>query len=359
MPRWLKDAGCQKPLLVTDKSIAQLDLCQDLYRSLSQNDLDPYLYDEAEGNPVKMHVDRGVEKYKSSDCDCVLMLGGGCALDVGKAIALMVRHPGDLFDYEDGKEDARPVDQKIPFMLAIPTTAGTGSEVGASSVISDDQTHAKVIIWSPRLMPNLVVADPCLTVSLPPNLTAATGMDALTHNIEAYLAKSYHPICEGIALEGINLVFQHLENAYRTPDSLEARKGMLMASMMGAIAFQKGLGVTHSMAHALSTCYDLHHGLANAVSLRACLQFNREAIPEKFSRIASSLGLSGTKEQLGSIFIEKVTELKNAVGMSKSLKDLGIDIGDKLITTAFNDSCHQNNPRACTREDFYRLFQES
>ena len=257
-PDALKARGKKKPLIVTDKGLVKLPMIENLTAALKKAGLAPAVYGGVFGNPVESQVKDGVAAFKEHHADCLVIIGGGAPLDVGKAIALMVNHPGKLFDYEDGKPDARPVDQEIPFMIAIPTTSGTGSEVGRSSVVGDDVTKAKKIIFDPRLLVPLVLADPELTYGLPPAVTAAVGFDALTHNVEAYLAKGYHPICEGIALEGVRLVAKHLPKAVHDPKNLDARGGMMVASMMGAAAFQKGLGVTHSAAHALSTVYDTH-----------------------------------------------------------------------------------------------------
>ncbi|MEZ5143229.1 MAG: iron-containing alcohol dehydrogenase [Acidimicrobiales bacterium] len=213
------------------------------------------------------------------DADGIVGVGGGAALDVAKAVGLMATHEGRLFDYEDELPGARPVEDRIPHLVALPTTAGTGSEVGRSAVIADDATHIKKIIFSPHLLAVAVYADPELTVGLPAPITAATGLDALTHNIEAYLAKDYHPICDGIALEGLRLGAANLHRAVANPTDLEARGGMLMSSMMGAIAFQKGLGLVHSTAHALGTAADLHHGLANGVMIDHALATTSRRCP--------------------------------------------------------------------------------
>ena len=357
VPTLLKSRGVQKPLVVTDKQLKDLPFFSDFENDLRQYGFSVTVYAEAAGNPVKNHVIQGVNAFKQSSSDAVVSIGGGCALDVGKAIALMSSHPGDLFDYEDEMEGAREVTNCIPFTLSIPTTAGTGSEVGGSSVISDDVTHKKVIIWSSYLVPNLVVADPLLLIGLPAPLTAATGIDALTHNIEAYLAKNYHPMCDGIAIEGIRLVFQNLEKSVNEPSNIEARSGMLMASMMGAVAFQKGLGVTHSCAHALSTCFDTHHGLANAIMLPTCLKFNHDAVEAKLSYLEKVIDGPDSSESIS--FVSKVENLINAVGINKTLADVGVNLTDKLVDTAYADPCHQNNPKVCTASDFRNLFESA
>ena len=217
-------------------------------------------------------------------------LGGGAALDVAKAIALMAVHPGDVLEYAWDHPQVRPIEHELPYFVALPTTAGTGSEVGRSSVISDDATHIKKIIFSPRLLAKAVFADPELTLDLPPHITAATGMDALTHNVESYLSPAYHPLCDGIALEGVRIAARSLRTAVREPHNLQARADMMMSSMMGAIAFQKDLGAVHSCAHALSTVADLHHGLANGIMIDHVMRFNLSAATAKMAELAHVVG---------------------------------------------------------------------
>ncbi len=317
------------------------------------------VYSEAAGNPLISHVEQGVRAYKAHDADAVLSIGGGCALDVGKAIALMSHHPGNILDYEDDKPNGLPVRADLlPLTISIPTTAGTGSEVGGSSVVSRDDNHQKIIVWGAALIPRHVIADPDLTLSLPPHLTAATGMDALTHNVEAYLAKNFHPICEGIALEGLRYVNRYLVRAFENPSDREARGGMLMAAMMGAIAFQKGLGVTHSCAHALSTCYDLHHGLANAMMIVPSMRFNYEQQAEKFTTMGEVVGIQGSASEKGQGFIRWLGELCRTLKIPNSLSELNVKLTPRLLDVATQDTCHLNNTRACTRADFEKLFQE-
>jgi alcohol dehydrogenase class IV len=284
-------------------------------------------------------------------------VGGGAALDVAKAIAVLAHHGGGIFDYEDGAPGAKPIDGEIPLFVAVPTTAGTGSEVGRSAVVSDAQ-HVKRIVFSPRLLARAVFADPELTVALPPKVTAATGMDALTHCIESYLARDYHPICDGIALEGLRLAATALPRCVEKGDDIAARGDMLMASMMGAIAFQKGLGLTHSCAHALSTAADLHHGLANGVMIEHALAFNVPAVPERFKTLARTVGL---QEESGEAFLRWLTELKKRIGIPAGLTAAGVprEALQRLPGLAFADSCHQNNPRPVTEADFRRIYDEA
>jgi alcohol dehydrogenase class IV len=348
----------KRPLVVTDRGLAALPLFEELLAALRTAGLEPAGFSDIGGNPAKSQVSAGVSAYRAHRADSIVGLGGGAALDVAKAVALMVEHPGDLFDYEDGRKDARPIEGRIPYWVAVPTTAGTGSEVGRSAVISDDATHVKKIVFSPRLLARAVFADPELTVGLPAKVTAATGMDALTHCIEAYLAKDYHPICDGIALEGLRLAATALPRCVETPKDLEARRSMLMASMMGAIAFQKGLGLVHSCAHALSTVADLHHGFANGLMIDHALPFNIPAVPERFRTMARMIGL---EEETPEGFVHWLEGLKARVGIPARLSGAGIEKAQlgTLPDLAFQDTCHLNNPRPCTTEDFRRIYAQA
>jgi alcohol dehydrogenase class IV len=350
--------GVRRPLVVTDKGLAALPLPRELLDVLGAAGLEPALFSEVAGNPVESQVTAGVAAYRAHRADAIVGLGGGAALDVAKAVALMATHAGALFEYEDGRPGARPIDKDVPYWVALPTTAGTGSEVGRSAVISDDETHVKRIVFSPRLLARAVFADPEVTLGLPPRVTAATGMDALTHCIESYLAKDYHPICDGIALEGLRLGARALPRCVEDPKDVQARSDMMMASMMGAIAFQKGLGLVHSCAHALSTVADLHHGLANGVMIDRALRFNLESSEEKFRRMAQVIGIG---DESGEGFLRWLRELKARIGIPASLKAAGVDRGalDRLSLLAFQDTCHLNNPRPCREEDFRRIYAEA
>jgi alcohol dehydrogenase class IV len=354
----LRHAGVVRPLVVTDKGVSALPFVAELVDALAGDGLRPELFDGVWGNPVGRQVRAGVAAFVAHDADGVVGLGGGAALDVAKAVALLSTHPGDVFDYEEDKPGALPITDAVPLFVAIPTTAGTGSEVGRSAVIADDETHVKRIIFSPHLLARIVFADPELTVGLPAAITAATGVDALTHNIEAYLAKDYHPICDGIALEGIRLCSQHLPRAVATPTDLDARGGMLMASMMGAIAFQKGLGLVHSTAHALGTHADLHHGLANAVMIDHALAFNVEAVPDRFAVMAGVIGLD---DRSPGSFLRWLADLKAEIGVPAGLAaaQVGADSIDALARLAVEDACHLNNPRPVTESDFHAIFVEA
>lgn len=355
IPTALKAAAVHRPLLVTDQGIAPLPFLQAMLAALQQAGLNVAVYSGVVGNPVKSQVTAGVEAFQAHQADAIVAVGGGAAMDVAKAIALMAHHPGDLFEYEDGKPDARPVDHAIPYLVAVPTTAGTGSEVGRSTVISDDATHAKKIIFSPRLLPQKVFADPELLLGLPPNVTAATGMDALTHCVEAYLAKGYQPLCDGIALEGVRLVAQNLVPSVEHGQNLEARTGMLAAAMMGAVAFQKGLGATHSCAHALSTVYDFHHGFANALMIPYVMEFNRAVVADKLRMLAIA---AAAPEQTAEGFIQWLVDLKARVGIPAKLSQVGVtpDKLEALVAVALADGCHSLNPRTCTADDLRHIY---
>ena len=362
--------GIQRVLIITDKDVAQLPWFPELKNSLASFGAD--VFSGVWGNPVVSQVNAGVEAWKSHGADGVVAVGGGAPMDVAKAIALMANHPGHLFDYEDDNS-TRPIDQPIPPIVAVPTTAGTGSEVGRSAVISDDDTHAKKIVFDPQLLPKVVLADPELLLGLPATITAATGMDALTHLIEAFLAKGFNPLCDGIALEGIRLVAQNLKacvdfaqrsragerfDEATAAAHIAARGGMLNASMMGAIAFQKGLGVTHSCAHALSTVYDTHHGLANGIMLPAAMRFNLAAAPKQFLRMAQVVKPGAAD---GQAFVDWIVALSESIGIPASLGTLGVtpDGLGPLVAVAMKDGCHPLNPKPVTEKDFYAIYQDA
>jgi alcohol dehydrogenase class IV len=355
---FLKANGVTRPLVVTDRGVAKLPFFMNFLEHLNSEGVKAQVFSEIWGNPVKSQVTAGVKAFLESKADGIVGIGGGAALDVAKVIGLMATHPGDLFDYEDEKPGARPIDGAIPFWVALPTTAGTGSEVGRSSVISDDTSHLKKIIFSPKLLAKAVFADPETTLDLPASVTASTGMDALTHCVEAFLAKGFHPMCDGIALEGVRLVAENLVRCIKNPQDVEARGGMMMASLMGAVAFQKGLGLTHSCAHALSTVADMHHGLANAVMIDHALRFNLSAVPERFVRLATTVGIEKPTPES---FIQWLTQLKATLNIPAKMAAAGIQSAqlEKLTEVAFQDGCHQCNPKAVSRQDFVNIFKES
>jgi alcohol dehydrogenase class IV len=319
--------------------------------------LEVAVYGGVFGNPTGSQVMNGAAAYRAHGADCVIGVGGGAALDVAKVIGLLATHPGDVMEYVWDHPQVRPIDAAaLPHFVALPTTSGTGSEVGRSSVISEEETHVKRVIFSPAILAKVVFADPELTLGLPPAVTAATGMDALTHNIESYLSPAYHPLCDGIALEGTRIAARALRTAVREPDNIQARADMMMSSMMGAIAFQKDLGAVHSCAHALGTVCDLHHGLANALMIEPVMTYNREAVPEKFADLAHAVGVPSVSN-----FVPWLGHLKYQIGIPAGLALVGVKrehLG-RLVEVAVADICHQTNPRPCEAADFARFFEEA
>lgn len=357
LPAYLQQHQLRRPLLVTDPVIAQLPFFKAIVSSLGTQGIGVEVFADIHKNPVKSDVYSGITAWDETGRDVLVGIGGGAALDVARAIALRVNHRDDLFKYDDLIGGDVYVTGDVPHFITVPTTAGTGSEVGRSAIIADDETHQKRILFSPKLMAKVVFADPLLTMDLPPHVTAATGMDALTHNMEAFLAKNLNPICDGIALEGMRLIAQSLEKAVNKPDEA-ARSNMLIASMMGAIAFQKGLGVVHSLAHPLSSLLDTHHGLANAVNLPYGMAFNIAGNETKFRRMARAMELD---DETGQGVVRYLVELNERVHIPSRLTDIGVlptDI-DTLSDMAIADFAHPNNPKPVSRDDFKTLYLEA
>lgn len=354
LPDYLKKNNLSRPLVVTDPTVAQLGFFKDILKGLSSKGISYEVFSDIHKNPVKSDVYKGTDVFDNTKRDSIVGIGGGAALDVARAIVLRVNHREDLFKYDDLIGGDVYVTNDVPHFVTIPTTAGTGSEVGRSAIISDDVTHQKKILFSPKLLAKIVFADPVLTMELPAFITAATGMDALTHNMEAYIAKTPHPLCEGIALEGISLIHQSLEKAVNKPD-LESRSKMLIASLMGAVAFQKGLGVVHSLAHPLSSLLDTHHGLANAVNIPYGMEFNISGFEDKFRRIARTLEL---KKEDGAAVVQYLFDLNTKVKIPHKLRDIGVkqEHIETLSDLAIADFAHPNNPKPVSREDFKQLY---
>jgi Alcohol dehydrogenase, class IV len=354
LPAYLQKNGLKRPMIVTDPTIASLPFFKAIVADLQAHNISVEVFNDIHKNPVKSDVYKGGDVWDNTSRDSIIGIGGGAALDVARAIVLRVNHREDLFKYDDLIGGDVYVTNDVPHFITIPTTSGTGSEVGRSAIIADDETHQKKILFSPKLMAQIVFADPVLTIDLPPFITAATGMDALTHNMEAFLAKNPHPLCDGIALEGISLIKDALEKATNKPD-LESRSKMLMASMMGAIAFQKGLGVVHSLAHPLSSLLDTHHGLANAVNIPYGMEFNIAGFEDKFRRIARTLEL---KEETGEAVVKYLFELNTKVNIPHHLRDIGVkpEHIETLADLALADFAHPNNPKPVSREDFKQLY---
>ena len=348
----LREQGCKRPLIVTDKALGALPVLAE-FRSLLTG-LDVAVYSGVFGNPTCSQVMDGATAFKAHRADCVIGFGGGAALDVAKIVGVAATHDGDILEYVWNHPQVRPITNALPYFIALPTTSGTGSEVGRSSVVSENDTHLKRVVFSPKILAKCVFADPELTVGLPALVTAATGMDALTHNIESYLSPAYHPLCDGIALEGTRIAAAALVTAVTEPNNLQARRDMMMASMMGAIAFQKDLGAVHSCAHALGAVRDLHHGLANALMIDTVLAWNFEVVPAKFNELAHVCKVPGG----GSALVPWLKTLKAKVGIDGGLALRGVTSADmpRLVDIATKDICHQTNPRPCTSADFERLF---
>jgi alcohol dehydrogenase class IV len=353
----LKSLGLKRPLIVTDKGLAALPLIAEISTDLAKAGLVPHVYGGIWGNPTGSQVMNGATAYKVHHADCVVGVGGGAALDVAKVVGLMATHPGDVMEYVWDHPHVRAIDQPLPHFVALPTTSGTGSEVGRSSVISEEQSHVKRVIFSPLILAKVVFADPELTLGLPPHVTAATGMDALTHNVESYLSPAYHPLCDGIALEGTRIAARALLKAVKEPGNVQARADMMMSSMMGAIAFQKDLGAVHSCAHALGTVCDMHHGLANALMIDTVMAWNIEAVPAKFEELAHAVGITGG----GAAFVPWLKTLKQQIGIAANLSAVGVKREQlpRLVEIATADICHQTNPRPCVAADFERLFAQA
>lgn len=352
----IKSQNLSRPLIVTDPTVASLPFFKKIVSDLQEQNITVEVFSDIHKNPVRSDVYKGTELYDIADCDLIIGIGGGAAIDVARTILLRINHREELFKYDDLTGGDVFVTNDVPYFITVPTTSGTGSEVGRSAIIADDITHQKKILFSPKLLAKIVFADPLLTMDLPAAVTAATGMDALTHNLEAYLAKMPHPICEGIALEGMSLIASSIEKAVNRPD-LESRSNMLMGSMMGAIAFQKGLGVVHSLAHPLSSLLDTHHGLANAVNLPYGMTFNIEGFEKKFERIAEALGIEGGGNEVVNFLIS----LNRKIGIPANLGAIGVreDHIETLADLAFADFAHPNNPKPVSREDFKRLYLEA
>jgi alcohol dehydrogenase class IV len=349
----LQSQGLKRPLIVTDKALGALPVLAEFKGHLAG--LDVAVFAGVFGNPTASQVMEGAKAFKAHEADCVIGFGGGAALDVAKVVGIVGTHEGHIIEYAWDHPKVRAIEKDLPYFVAMPTTSGTGSEVGRSSVISEDDTHLKRIVFSAKILAKIVFADPELTLALPAHVTAATGMDALTHNIESYLSPAYHPLCDGIALEGTRIAARALVTAVQEPGNLQARSDMMMASMMGAIAFQKDLGAVHSCAHALGAVCDLHHGLANALMIDTVLEWNQQAVPEKFEELAYVCKVSGGGEQ----FIPWLRALKAKVGITGKLGEHGVKREQlpRLVEIAVADICHQTNPRPCTADDFKRLFE--
>jgi alcohol dehydrogenase class IV len=356
----LERIGASNPLVVTDPGMLQTKAYQSAREVLEASSLSWGLFGHALPNPTEDNVDEAAAQYRKDRHDSLVALGGGSAIDVAKAVAIRVSYEGRLEDFVPPPRGAA----SLPPLIAVPTTAGTGSEVGRSSVIILRSTGRKSVLFDPRLMPAVALIDPDLTLDLPPRLTAATGMDAFTHCLESYVSNVFHPIADAIAYGGLELVIKNLPIATRDGQNREARGYMMIAAMMGALAFQKDLGAAHSMAHPLSSISGLHHGLANAIVLPTVMEFNRETVKDRFARVASLFDPKAVLLSAGEasrLAVQKVRDLNKELGIPASLKEAGVKETDlaALAEGAFQDGCHPTNPRPCTVGDFRELFQQA
>ena len=347
--------GAKRALIVCDPGVVKAGIAEKVRKVLEDAGVPAAIFDRVDPNPVLKNVVEGVAAFRSHGADVIVSVGGGSPLDAGKLIALKVTHERPLEEYDDAIGGDAHITSNIPPIINVPTTAGTGSEVGRSGVITLEATGRKTVIFSPFLLAKAAILDPELTVSMPPRVTAATGFDALTHCIEAYLSNGDHPMADGIALAGIELSAKHLPRAVEAGADLVARGAMMKAAMMGAVAFQKGLGVCHSLAHPLSSEKNLHHGLANALCLPAVCDFNNHAVPDRIERVRRTVDLTATS------LSNALRALREKIGLPSGLAAEGITKADipKLADKAMEDACHRSNPRTCTREDMVKLYELS
>ncbi|MDH3327444.1 MAG: iron-containing alcohol dehydrogenase [Gammaproteobacteria bacterium] len=351
-----KQLNMKRPLLVTDKGLVGLPMIKALTADMFGHGFDIGIFSDVKPNPSGKNVDEGVLAYKKGKHDGVIAFGGGSSLDAGKAIALMVGQSRPLWDFEDvGDNWTRVKEQGVCPIIAVPTTAGTGSEVGRASVIHDEKAVLKKIIFHPKMLPQIVIADPELTIGLNVKVTSATGMDALSHNLEALCSPGYHPQAEGIAIEGIRLINNHLIDAVKDGSNLVARSQMLCASLMGATAFQKGLGAMHALAHPLGATFDAHHGLLNAILMPYVLQHNADVIEEKMQRLGNALDL---KDNTSSGVISWVLQLRKEIGIPHTLKEIGIseDKLTEIAEKAVNDPSSSGNPKKMSKADYEKVL---
>ncbi len=359
-----KRLGMKRPLLVTDRGVVECGLAERVTAEAERAGLSLTLFDGTSPNPVEKNVFDGLERYREGKCDGIVALGGGSSLDAGKAIRLKVTHPLPLEQYDDQLNGGDKIGPNLPPLIALATTSGTGSEVGRSTVIILKTTDRKTVIFSPYLIPSVAIADPELTLGMPPKITAGTGLDALTHNIEAYLALGYHPMCDAIALAGTRLAVRHLPTAVHNGNDLAARTHMMMAAMMGAVAFQKGLGAVHSLAHPLSSMAGLHHGTTNGILLPAVLEFNRLTSEDRLRDLAMAMDLDvagRSQAEAAPAAIERIRGLLKEVGIPSRLGAFGItrEMIPALAKKAMQDACRLLNPRPCSESDMVALYEQS
>lgn len=347
----------ERVLIVTDAGVVKAGLTSKIEASLAAEGIEARIFSDLSSNPSEAEVEAGARAYRSMRAQGVVAVGGGAAMDVAKLIVVRSKVDRPFEELDDAKGGDRFIPRELPPVIAIPTTAGTGSEVGRAAVLTVASTGSKTVIFAPSMLPRVAILDPELTVSLPASATAATGFDALTHCLEAYLAKGDHPMADGIALAGLELIARYLPRVLRDGADLEARGAMLKAGMMGAAAFQKGLGACHSLSHPLSAELGLHHGLANALCLPAVVDFNEAVVPERVQRVATIFGAAPAPGSCG----EALRALRRSVGIGDGLGAMGVTREQlpRLAALALSDACHQGNPRPCSESDFQALYAAS
>ena len=355
-----KTLNIKKPLLVTDSGLANSEIVKKTLEKLNNENITTEIYSNVTGNPTGANVNEGVIYYKKKNCDGVIAFGGGSGLDVGKAVAFMSGQTLPIWDFEDvGNNWTKANSDKIAPIIAVPTTAGTGSETGRASVILNEETGVKNIIFHPKFLPSIVILDPLLTVGLPSQITAATGMDALAHNLEAYCAPGFHPMADGIALEGMKLIKKWLLEAVNNGSNVEARMNMLTAASMGSTAFQKGLGAIHSLSHPVNALNNIHHGLSNAIFMPYVLTFNKEAIEKKIIKVCEYLEI---EEKSFDGFLKWILDLRKKLNiphkLSEVIKEEDLEL-DRLTKMALNDPSTGGNPKKLTEKDMKILYQHS
>ena len=355
-----KTLNINKPLLVTDSGLAKSKIVIDVLNNLKEHGILVELYSNVVGNPTGTNVTEGVDYYNKNNCNGVIAFGGGSGLDVGKAIAFMSAQTLPIWSFEDvGDNWTRANSENIPSIIAVPTTAGTGSETGRAAVILNEETGVKNIIFHPKFLPSIVILDPVLTISLPPKITAATGMDALAHSLEAYCAPGYHPMADGIALEGMRIINDWLLEAVNNGSNIEARQNMLTAASMGSTAFQKGLGAIHSLSHPVNALNNIHHGLSNAIFMPYVLTFNKDVIEKKIIKICDYLEL---RDRSFNGFVNWVLDLRKKLDMPHKLSEV-IDEKDfdlnRLSKMALVDPSTDGNPKKLNVNDMKVMYQHS
>ena len=354
-----KNLKIKKPLFVTDKDLVGLDFVKNIIKIIEKEFKNLNIYSNFSGNPNGENVDEGVKEFKKNNCDGVIAFGGGSGLDVGKAIAFMSGQTRPIWDFEDiGDYWKRANNDNIAPIIAVPTTAGTGSETGRASAIINNETGVKKIIFHPKFLPSIVILDPVLTLDLSPRLTAATGMDALAHNLEAFCAPGFHPMADGIAIEGIRLTKKSLMTAVKDGKNLEARSDMLAAASMGSTAFQKGLGAIHSLSHPVNAQFNLHHGLSNAIFMPYVLTYNKKFIEKRIVSICDFLGLKKDFK----CFLDWILELRKDLNIPHALSEVisqdKFDL-EMLSKMALEDPSTATNPRLLNLEDMKKLYDHS